>query len=529
MKKLALLFTLLMTSAVGHSAERPPNIVFFLVDDLGWSDVGCYGSDFYETPNIDQLAQDGVRFTQAYSTCHVCSPSRASILTGKYPARLKMTDWLPGRREFPFQKLKNAEILQALPMEEQTLAETLKAHGYATAIFGKWHLGEAPSGPSAHGFDLHKPKGYQKGWPKAGYHAPLKYDDIPSKPGDYLTDRLTDEALDYIEENREKPFFLYLSHYAVHDPIQGRPDLVEKYRAKRAKVRRTRSGPEFILEGNPDDPDPLTKQQLSELAQRPSHQGYKVLPRRTVKIKQCQDNVEFASMVEAMDESLGRVTQKLSELGLTENTIVIFTSDNGGMSAANVGNPNRIVAKDKLDIAYATSNLPLRGAKGWNYEGGIRVPAILKWPRHGKAGTVSDEPVIGTDFYPTILEMAGLSVVPEQTLDGTSLVPALKGEPIAREAIYWHFPHYSNHGMQSPGGAIRAGAFKLLDYFENGTVQLFNLKEDPGEQNDLAKTDPETAHRLHTKLKTWRESVNANQNQPNPEFDPKAYPPLPKL
>ncbi|MDP6929383.1 MAG: sulfatase [Planctomycetota bacterium] len=495
------------TPQAAPRGPRPPNIVFFLVDDLGWRDVACYGSNFYETPHIDQLSREGVRFTQAYAACHVCSPTRASILTGKYPARLHLTDWLSGRRDFPFQKLENAEHRQHLPFEESTLAEALAAQGYATAIFGKWHLGEEPSGPSQHGFDLHIPR-WNKGWPRAGYHAPFRLEGLQGAKGDYLTDRLTDEALVYIEKHKERPFFLYLSHFAVHDPIQGRADLVEKYRKKLARLQPPK-GPAFALEGNPDDTEPLSRQALQNLITKPSHQGFSVLPQRTVKIKQHQDNAQFAAMVEAMDESLGRVMATLKRLELEEHTIVIFFSDNGGMSAANFGNPKRVVADSRLDAAYSTSNLPLRGAKGWLYEGGIRVPMIVKWPQQGNRGSVCTEPVISTDFYPSILEMAGLPALLEQHVDGISFVPALKGEPFERKAIYWHFPHYSNHGMQSPGGAIRLGDFKLLEYFENNTAQLFNLQTDPGEQHDLAKARPKKTRELLAMLHAWRQEVSA--------------------
>lgn len=488
---------------------RSPNVVFFLVDDLGWRDVGCYGSGFYETPNIDRLANDGVRFTQAYAACHVCSPTRASILTGKYPARLKITDWLPGRKDYRFQKLKNASILQQLPFEEVTLAETLKGHGYRTAIFGKWHLGEEPSGALAHGFDLQVPR-WNKGWPRTGYHAPFRMDGLSDSGGDYLTDRLTDEALGFIESNQDQPFFLYLSHFAVHDPIHGRPDLVEKYREKLA-MQSDVEGSEFILEGNPDDADPLTREELDALIREKEFEEYRILPRRTVKIKQRQDNIEFAAMVESMDESLGRVRAKLDSLGLTENTIVIFFSDNGGMSAANFGNPRRVVDPSNFDAAYSTSNLPLRGAKGWLYEGGIRVPMIVHWPGRGHEGTVVGEPVISSDFYPSILEMTGLEFMPQQHVDGVSFVPALQGKAFRRGAIYWHFPHYSNHGAQSPGGAIRFGNYKLLDYFENGSVQLFDLKNDPGEQRDLSAKLPQKAGELLALLERWRDSVSANR------------------
>lgn len=503
--------------------ERLPNVVFFLVDDLGWSDLGCYGSNFYETPNIDRFAERGVRFTQAYAACHVCSPTRASIMTGKYPARLQLTDWLPGRKEFPFQKLKNAEIVQHLPLDEVTIAETLKQHGYRTAHIGKWHLGEDPHGPLQQGFDVQVPR-WNKGWPKAGYHAPFKYDDLEGDDieGDedqYLTDRLTDEAEKFIEANQDQPFFLYLSHFAVHDPIQGRKDLVAKYKAK-LQQRLSAGAQAFVLEGDPDAETPLSKEHLNARMKKPEWSGYKVLPERTVKVKQKQDNVEFAAMVESVDESLGDVLAKLKSLNLDNRTIVILFSDNGGMSAANFGNPKRRIARDQLDKAFSTSNLPLRGAKGWLYEGGIREPLIIHWPGNALQGTVCDTPVISTDFYPTILEMAGLPLQPDQHVDGVSLAGLVSGaEPVDRDAIYWHFPHYSNHGMQSPGGAIRSGKYKLLEYFENGSVQLFDLENDIAEQYDLAASEPERAQKLKDKLHRWRTSVNAQMMKQNPNFN----------
>lgn len=496
--------------------ERPLNIVFFLVDDLGWSDTGCYGSTFYETPNIDRLSKEGVRFTSAYAACHVSSPSRASILSGKYPATLNLTDWLPGRQDFPFQKLKNVQINQHLPYEEITLPEILKANGYNTAIFGKWHLGEDPSGPLQHGFDLHVPH-WAKGWPLS-YHAPFKLEGLEGPDGEYLTDHLTDEALKYIEANKEKPFFLYLSHFAVHDPIQGRPDLVKKYREKLSR-KKSDQNPAYILEGNPDAKKPLQREELDSLINDKSYAGYSVLPNQTVKIKQRQDNVEFAAMVESMDESLGRVLAKLKELGIENNTLIIFYSDNGGMSAANFYYPDRKIPENELDKEFSSSNLPLRGAKGWMYEGGIRVPLIVKWPGKGQKGTLCDVPVTSPDFLPSILEIAGIALTPEQRTDGVSFVPLLKGETkIDRDAIYWHFPHYSNHGMQSPGGAIRCGDYKLLEYYENNTVQLFNLKEDIGEMNDLSKSNPDKVSELRDKLHAWRNKISAKMMSPNPDY-----------
>ena len=520
--RLACLALFLLASVIASSpadAARPPNVVFFLADDLGWTDTTLYGkTSFYETPNIERLAKEGVRFSQAYAACHVCSPTRASIMSGKYPARLHLTDWLSGRRNFSFQKLLNAQIHQRLPLKEHTLAEALKKHGYATGHFGKWHLGEDPAGPLAQGFDVQVPR-WNKGWPRAGYHAPFRLNGLKDSKGDYLTDRLNEEALAFIERNKERPFFLYLSHFSVHDPIQGRADLVEKYRRKLAKRKKT-PGPAFILEENPDRPKRLSPAQLATLMEQPSHKDYRVLPGQTVKIKQHQDNIQFAAMVEALDESLGRVLDKLEALGLEENTIVVFFSDNGGMSAANFGNPKRVVNPKRLDGAFSTSNLPLRGAKGWLYEGGVRVPMVIKWPGKGKQGAVCDQPVISTDFYPSILEMAGLPAEPTQHVDGTSLVPALKGQALEHEPIYWHFPHYSNHGMQSPGGAVRSGDYKLLEYFENNTVQLFNLAKDPGEQNDLARAEPEKAAELLATLRNWRKKVSARMMPPNKDWKP---------
>ena len=498
--------------------KKQPNIVFFLVDDLGWTDVGCYGSRFYKTPNIDALAEVGVKFTDAYAACSVCSPTRASILTGKYPATLNLTDWLPGRDDFSFQKFRNPTINQHLPYEEVTIAEALKKVGYKTAIIGKWHLGEDPSNPMAHGFDMHIPD-WAKGWPKEGYIAPFGMKGLEdSKEGEYLTDRLTDEALKYIESNKDNPFFLYMSHYAVHDPIQGRKDLVKKYSKKLNSVDKN-NDPEYVLEGNPDNPNNPSKEELEKLINTTEYEPIKVLPNEIVKVKQKQDNVEFAGMVESMDESLGCIVQKLRELGIDDNTIVIFFSDNGGMGAANFWNPRRIIPKDKQDVAFATSNLPLRGAKGWLYEGGIREPLIIKWPGKGKQGIECSVPVISIDFFPTILSMVGSPESIGKDKEGVDISPLAQGETMDRGPIYWHFPHYSNHGMQSPGGAIRDGDYKLLEYFENGTVQLYNLKDDIDEQNDLSKIEIEKTKELKEKLHQWRKDVGAKMMEPNPDYD----------
>ncbi len=493
-----ILICALCTSAAHADQDRKPNVVFFLVDDLGQRDVGCYGSRFYETPAIDQLARESVLFDNAYSTCHVCSPSRASILTGKYPARTDLTEWLRGRPERSFEKLHGAEKLMALPDEEITLAETLKRHGYATANYGKAHLSKDPK---TYGFDE-----AITGWVRSYFHpfSPQYARTLPAKEGDYYTDKLTDAAIDFIERNKDRPFFVHLEHFAVHDPIQGRKDLVQKYRKKLASMPK-QDGPDYLLEPNPDGP-PLSDEDLKSLESDQSVRNAQ--EKRVWWVKQKQDNVEFAGMVEAMDESLGRIRVKLEELGLEKNTIVIFTADNGGMSASNQYLESN-KSREALDRRFASSNLPLRGAKGWNYEGGIRVPLIVHWPGTTKPCTKSHAIVTGTDFYPTLLQMLGLPAMPEQHVDGKSFVSALEGKAHERGAIYWHFPHYSNHGYQSPGGAIRSGRYKLLEYYENGSVQLFDLENDIGERRDLSTAKPDVTAKLLKMLQDWRQDMDA--------------------
>ena len=501
--KLILGITLSVVACSELHSQQKPNVIFFLVDDLGQRDVGCYGSEFYETPAIDQLALEGMLFDNAYATCHVCSPSRASILTGKYPARTNLTEWLGGRPERDYEKLHHGEKLTALPDSEQTLAETLHAHGYATANYGKAHLSRDPR---TYGFDE-----AITGWVRSYYHpfSPTYSKTLPSQTGDYYTDKLTDAAIDFIERNQDRPFFVHLEHFSVHDPIQGRKDLVQKYQKKLAAMT-PQPGPDFILEPNPDGPAISAEkmQSLEKNDETTLHQQARVWW-----VKQKQDNVEFAAMVEATDQSLGRIRAKLKELGLEKNTIIIFTSDNGGMSASNQYrgiHHNR----ETLNSRFASSNLPLRGAKGWNYEGGIRVPLIVHWPGQLAPNSKSHAVVTGTDYYPTLLEMLNLPPRPQQHVDGQSFVPALQEKDYDRGPIYWHFPHYSNHGYQSPGGAIRAGKYKLLEYYENGTVQLFDLEKDLGEQNDLAQSQPEIAEKLKQMLHAWRKRVDAKMPYP---------------
>jgi arylsulfatase A-like enzyme len=452
-------------------AAKPPNIIFILADDLGWRDLGCYGSTFYETPHLDALAAQGMRFTDAYAACNVCSPTRASILTGKYPARLRLTDWLPGRPDRPDQKLKRPVILQHLPLEELTIAEALKGGGYKTAFIGKWHLGTTHFFPEHQGFDLNI-AGCEKGSPPS-YFSPYKIPNLPDGPdGEFLTDRLTDEAVRFMASGKSQPFFLYLSHYAVHNPQQAKPELIEKYKAKLAKLPETNE-PEFLTD---------SRRQVRQIQNRPV----------------------YAAMIQSLDESVGRIMAKLVELGLDQNTVIVFTSDNGGLSTSE-GTP--------------TSNVPLRLGKGWPYEGGVREPLLVKWPGVTKPGSICREPMISTDYYPTFLEMAGQPARPQQHRDGVSLAPLLKGGTRLERPFFWHYPHYSNQGG-GPGGAIHLGDFKLIEWFEDMRVELFNVRDDLSEKNDLASKMPEKAAALREQLHAWRANVNAQMMTPNLEYKP---------
>ncbi len=398
------------------ATNKRPNFLFILVDDLGWRDLGCFGSTFYETPNIDRLAAQGVRFTDAYAACPVCSPTRASIMTGKYPARMATTDWFgaPQPEEARKHHTKNKPLLPApyeeqLSLKEVTLAETLREEGYRTFFAGKWHLGGEGFFPEDQGFDVNK-GGHHRGSPPGGYFAPYKNPKLDNGPeGEHLPSRLAAETTRFIEENREGPFLAYLSFYSVHTPLQSRKDLKAKYAAK-AKAQE-KDAPTWGQEGER-------------------------------KVRLLQDHAVYGGMVEAMDTAVGKVLDALDASGAADNTVVFFMSDNGGLSTSE-GHP--------------TSNLPLRAGKGWLYEGGIREPMIVKWPGVAQAGSTCSEPVTSTDFYPTILDMAGLAPRPEQHADGASLTPLLrdKGKP-ERDALYWHYPHYGNQGG-SPGAAIRAG------------------------------------------------------------------------
>jgi arylsulfatase A-like enzyme len=455
------------------SAPARPNVVFILADDLGWADLGCYGSTFYETPNLDSLAKQGMRFTDAYSACNVCSPTRASILTGKSPARLHITDWLPGRPNRPNQKLNRPEFQMFLPLEEVTWAETLREAGYQTAFVGKWHLGESTNfWPTQQGFDVNI-GGSKKGSP-AKYFSPYQMPNLSDGPtGEYLNERLTDEALKCLDHaaNNKKPFLLYFSHYAVHTPLQAKPEVVEKYKAKAAKLDATRE---------------------------------RFLPDHGRQVRQVQDHPVYGAMVESLDDSVGRVMARLKELNLETNTIVIFTSDNGGLSTAE-GSP--------------TANLPLRAGKGWAYEGGVREPLLVKWPGVIAPGSVSHAPTISADFYPTLLQLLGLPARPEQHSDGASIVPALKGGALPERPLFWHYPHYSNQGG-APHGSVRLGDFKLIEWYEDMSVELYDLKNDLGERHNLAKANSAKAAALTQLLHDWRKQVNAQMPTLNPNYQP---------
>ncbi len=463
-----------LSSALSRCSQpQRPNFLFILVDDLGWTDLGCYGSSFYETPNLDRLADEGIRFTDAYAACPVCSPTRAAIMTGKHPVRVDITDWIPGRNPKD-RKLLGPQDRNELELGELTIAEALKQRGYTTFFAGKWHLGGEGFYPEEQGFDINK-GGHEKGSPSGGYYSPYKNPKLADGPeGEYLTDRLTDESIAFLKEHKDDPFLLYLSFYTVHTPIQACKRHLQRFREKAATL-----------------PPPVGP------VERKEHDGVTRLR---------QDLPEYATMVYAMDENIGRLLKALDDLGLSDKTAVIFTSDNGGLSTLK----NR---------GYPTSNLPLRAGKGWCYEGGIRVPLILRAPGVSRKGAVCQEPVISMDFFPTMLELAGLPLMPQRHVDGFSLVPLLKGEKsrLQRDALYWHYPHY--HGSTwTPGAAIRARDWKLIEFYDYGKVELYNLKDDIGEEHDLAAEMPEKRDELLAALHNWQKKLGAKMPTPNPTF-----------
>jgi arylsulfatase A len=462
------LFALVATANSPASAisVRPPNVVFFLIDDLGFTDLGCMGSKLYETPHIDRLATQGMKFNHAYSACTVCSPTRAAVLTGKYPARLHVTDWIAGHKR-PFAKLKIPDWTMHLPLEETTLAEVLKSHGYATASVGKWHLGNQGFEPTVQGFDVNI-GGTQAGSPPS-YFSPYNLPGIETKEtGESLTERLTLEAEKFIEKNRDRPFFVYFPHYTVHTPLQAKPEVAAKYAEKIKRL-------------GLDDADDDKKRPRDLQTQHP------------------QRNATYAAMIESMDQSVGRIMATLERIGMADDTIVIFTGDNGGLMSS-------------------TDNRPARVGKGSAYEGGVRVPLIFRYTRAVKPGGTSDLPVMSIDFLPTICDLAKARI--PAGVDGVSFSEYLRiNKPLARNELFWHYPHY-HPGGATPYGAIRQGDWRLVEFYEDNRVELYNLSTDEGERNDLAAKDPERAKALRERLRAWRAEVGAQMPTPNPDYDP---------
>jgi len=467
------------------STASRPNVILILMDDMGWVDLGCYGSTYYETPNIDRLASEGVLFTDAYAACPVCSPTRASILTGKYPATVGVTDWIDwGGRIHPARgQLIDVPYIRRLPLEETSLAAALRAAGYHTWHVGKWHLGGPEYYPEQHGFEVNV-GGCHIGCPIHGYFSPWQIPTLEDGPeGQYLTDRLTDEAIRLIQENDGAPFFLNLWYYAVHTPIQAKSEYVRKYEDKARALGLDQV--EAIEEG---DFFPC------------EHKKHLRIQRRRI-----QSDPVYAAMIQSVDENIGRLLAALHEAGQKENTVVMFTSDNGGL-ATSEGSP--------------TCNAPLAEGKGWMYEGGTREPLLVRWPGVVEPGSRCAVPVTSPDFYPTILEIAGLDPMPEQHVDGESFMPLLRGaDALQREAIYWHYPHYGNQGG-TPGSSVRAGDYKLIEFFEDGHLELYNLREDVSEERNLIDAEPERAAQLKAMLDAWRERVEAKIPQPNPGWVP---------
>lgn len=423
--------------AAGVAVAAPPskpNVVLILADDLGVNDLGCYGRKEHHTPNLDRMAAEGMRFTCGYCAQPICSPARAAIMTGKSPARLHLTTFLPGRPDCASQTLLHPKINQQLPLEHQTLAEYLKGAGYATACVGKWHLGGAGFSPKDQGFDF----------VHAGT-ANTKPSDTEGGKGEY---DLTRKAIEFIERSKDGPFFLYLAHNTPHIALGAKPQLVEKYK------------------------DTF--------------------------------NPTYAAMMESMDDTVGLLLAKLGELKLADNTIVIFTSDNGGLHVL------------EFPDGPSTHNTPYRAGKGFVYEGGLRVPLIVRWPGVVPAGKVSDVPVTQQDFVPTLLDACGVRA--EVTFDGTSVLPLWKGDKLADRTLYWHFPHYTNQGSR-PAGAIRDGRWKLIEHYEDGRTELYDLSTDVGEEKDLAVSEPERVKSMREKLAAWRKEMKAQGNTPNPAFD----------
>ncbi|HVK19331.1 MAG TPA: sulfatase [Fimbriiglobus sp.] len=433
MNRLVILLALIALGFASRLTAAPPNVVFILADDLGVNDLRCYGRKDHNTPHLDRLAGQGARFTAAYAACPVCSPTRAAIMSGKSPARLHLTTFLPGRPDAPSQRLLHPKINQHLPLAEKTLAEYLKEAGYATGCFGKWHLGGKGYLPTDQGFDVYYP-GKANTTPSESEGGKGEFD-------------LTAKAVEFVETHKDRPFFLYLAHNTPHIPYAAKPDLV----AKNAK------------------------------AFEPT----------------------YAAVIESMDEAVGLLLKKLDDLKLAENTIVIFTSDNGGLHVPE--GPHQKI----------THNTPYRAGKGYLYEGGIRIPLLVRWPARVKTGQTPDTPVISTDWLPTLLDLTG-GKAPDG-LDGVSIASVLTGSgKLPDRNLFWHLPHYTNQGSW-PSGAVRAGRWKLIEHY-GGVLELYDLAADPGENNPVSR--PQLICRLQDLLADWRREVGAQGNVMNPDFNP---------
>lgn len=442
--------------AAADAPSRRPNVIFILADDLGYTDLGCYGSRYYETPNIDRLAKEGMRFTDGYACGPNCAPTRAALMSGQYGPRTGIyTVGSIERFNWRSRPLRPVDNVVRLPLEVVTLAQAMKAAGYRTGLFGKWHLGQNEAyHPARRGFD--------EAIVSMGKHFDFTSPRVEYPAGTYLADFLTDRSLDFIRRHKDEPFFLALHHFGVHSPFDARQELIDRFKEKPGV-------------GGHDDPT-------------------------------------YAAMIASLDESVGRVMALLDELGLAEETLVIFTSDNGGM-----GGYAREGIKRAGDV---TDNAPLRGGKGMLYEGGIRVPYVFRWRGTVAPGTTCREPIISVDLYPTLVQVAGGTVPEGQALDGVSYAKLLKGDGggggganLARDAIYWHFPGYLGAGQgtwrTTPVSVIRSGDWKLMEFLEDGRVELYHLRKDVGEREDLSRTMPEKAKELREKLHAWRKQVDA--------------------
>ena len=464
------------TGVAQTSVPERPNVVLIVADDLGWSDLSVYGNAFHETPNLDRLAAEGIRFTSGYAAAPVCSPTRASLLTGRYPAALHLTEHLHGpQAPQPWQRVIPPEQARHLPLETSTLAERLSQAGYATAHMGKWHLGGDGSLPEDHGFDVNI-AGSGRGLPPSYFYPYVEKGGArdlfgeaadSARAGEYLTNGLTDEAIGFVEAHQDTAFFLHLAYYTVHVPVEGEPERVARYEEKKA------SNPDFA-----------------------------------------QANPPYAAMVESLDENVGRLLGALDRLDLSRRTLIAFLSDNGGLHVRSIPGFDAHTP--------ATTNAPLRAGKGYLYEGGLRVPFMARWPEAIPEGVVSATSVSTIDVMPTVLDLLGL---PMTDVDGISLLPLLTGAaPLERAALYWHFPHYSPQGGR-PASAVREGSFKLIEFLEDGRLELlelYDLAEDIGETRNLAEAQPERAARLRAKLSDWRQRVEGQMPTPNPQYDPEA-------